>query len=178
VGRIYILPFEPTYEDLIRALQTGIEERFGRSCEALEPTESPQYAFNQERQQYFSPDILKEISNRAPRDSGKIIGVVAVDLYVPILTYVFGQAQLNGRAAVISLFRLRPEYHGLPACRNTLNSRALKEAIHELGHTFGLTHCSHYRCVMHLSDSLRKIDIKSDDFCDSCSTLLSAFDLD
>jgi len=91
-----------------------------------------------------------------------------VDLFVPVLTYVFGEAQLDGKAAVVSTFRLREEFFGLDADPKLERTRLLKEAIHELGHTFGLIHCRNYDCVMHSSTSVEEVDLKPTDFCEDC----------
>jgi predicted Zn-dependent protease len=104
----------------------------------------------------------------------RILGIVDVDLFAPSLNFVFGEADLLHGVAVISLFRLRPENYGLPASANLLQERALKEAIHELGHTYGLMHCNHYRCVMHFSNSLPDTDRKSHQFCRRCGSSLTA----
>lgn len=155
-------------------LRIRITQAFPQDCRVLGAVGRPDYAFNAERKQYFSTQILKEMSHVTPEDAKKVIGVVDVDLYVPILTFVFGEAQLNGRAAIVSLFRLHQEHYGMAPNNDLLKVRAVKEVVHELGHTFGLTHCSHYKCVMHFSHSLRNIDMKSADFCGGCTDLLSA----
>ena len=89
-----------------------------------------------------------------------------------MLSFIFGQAQLNGQTALISLARLRQSFYSLPSNPSLLQDRICKEAIHELGHTFGLTHCLDIRCVMSLSTSIEHVDIKRDNFCTSCRTVL------
>jgi archaemetzincin len=138
----------------------------------------PCYAFEPERGQYFSGRILKEILHSeglssATADAIKVLGIVDVDLCTPILSFVFGEAQLGGKAAVISLCRLRQEFSGLPSNPQLLLQRAKKEALHELGHTFGLIHCRNPRCVMYFSNSVRNIDMKTANFCHNCSMLLA-----
>ena len=172
---IYILPIDLKEDEILEFLKFKIMEKFELECKILNTLRNPDYAFDSQRKQYFSTRILKEISRLAPDDARKIIGIVNVDLYIPILTFVFGEAQLNGKAAILSLFRLRQEYYGLNPNKDLLRIRALKEAIHELGHTFGLTHCSNYKCVMYFSNNVRNIDMKKEDFCDGCSDLLAAF---
>ena len=95
-----------------------------------------------------------------------------MDLYVPVLTFVFGEAQLEGRAAVVSSYRLRDELYGLPKNPERLKERLEKEAIHELAHTFGLIHCREPECVMHSYTYAEEIDFKSKNFCKACSTQL------
>jgi archaemetzincin len=94
--------------------------------------------------------------------------VVSADLYIPILTFVFGEAQLKGSCAVVSLHRLRQEFYGLPADPQLLTSRLIKEAVHELGHTLGIPHCEDYGCVMAPSHAVEWIDLKNSGFCEAC----------
>lgn len=94
----------------------------------------------------------------------RLLGVVDRDLFVPGLNFIFGLAQKGG-PALIALPRLRPEFWGQPADQKLLLQRAIKEAIHELGHTYRLDHCADPLCVMHFSNTLQETDRKSDRFC-------------
>jgi archaemetzincin len=97
-----------------------------------------------------------------------------LDLFVPVLTFVFGQAQLKGPGALLSTFRLRNEFYGLPADPYLLLDRTIKEAVHELGHSFGLVHCHDPACVMSSSTYVEEVDLKSDWYCSECEGLLLA----
>ena len=127
-------------------------------------------AFNKKRRQYSSSFILNEIRAFASRkeDLQRILGVVDVDIFVPELNYVFGEAYTPGKAALISLHRLRPEFYGETANMGLFLQRVLKEAVHELGHTLGLKHCPRPSCVMHFSNSIFDTDKKQSLFCDQC----------
>lgn len=98
----------------------------------------------------------------------RILLVVDQDLFVPDLNFVFGEAEIGGPAAIISLTRLRPEFYRLKPDRNVFRERTAKEAVHELGHTFGLVHCRNSSCVMFFSNSLLDTDRKKNDFCSAC----------
>jgi archaemetzincin len=98
----------------------------------------------------------------------RVVGIADFDLYVPRLSFVFGEADSASRTAVISLFRLRQEYYGLAPDANLFLERATKEIVHELGHTFGLEHCTNGECVMHFSNSLADTDLKHVHFCNKC----------
>jgi len=173
VEYIYVLPIGLIDQRILKSLIIEIKLKFKHQCSILESIEVPSSAFDSRRNQYSSTKILQKIVDIAPNDTVKILGVADVDLFIPVLTFVFGQAQLNGRASIISLYRLRQEYYGLPTNDALLIERAVKEAIHEIGHTFGMTHCLDHKCVMYFSNSVRNVDMKTDNFCDSCSKVLS-----
>jgi archaemetzincin len=131
----------------------------------------PEEAFDKKRKQYRSDVILSKIQGYATkrRDLNRVLGVVDADIFASGLNFVFGEAACPGKTALISLWRLKPEF-----CRDHANvevfaARSLKEAIHELGHTLGLRHCSHSSCVMHFSNSIFDTDKKKGSFCDQCS---------
>ncbi len=132
----------------------------------------PSFALNPLRAQYHSTEILKRLSLALPPDALRVVGVTELDLFIPILTFVFGEAQVNNPCAIVSFCRLRQEVYGLPADENLLRERLLKEILHELGHTFGLTHCQSWQCVMHASHTIEAVDVKPGRFCGSCWTQL------
>ncbi len=129
------------------------------------------FAYDQGRKQYHSTLILEKLANRAPASAIKILAITDVDLFIPILTYVYGEAQLNGKACIISTSRLKK---GLPpmATQDAFLARVFKEAIHELGHTFNLLHCPDYACIMHYCRSEDDVDRKSEELCRYCGVFL------
>jgi len=132
----------------------------------------PPESFEARRNQYYSTKILKEMLGDVPQDTLKLLGVTDKDLCIPILTYVFGEAQVGGTAAVVSLARLRQEHYGLTPDRPLLLERLRKECLHELGHTFGLYHCPSMDCVMHLSNTVVDVDTRGGEFCRGCQTVV------
>lgn len=123
-------------------------------------------AYQPQRDQYLSSRLLASLSKHQADE--RVVGVTEVDLYVPRLNYVFGEADpLSGRA-IVSLCRLRQEYYGLPPDETLFLERAVKEIVHELGHTFGLGHCPNNRCVMYFSNTLADTDFKETGFCGRC----------
>jgi len=156
--------------DLIDRLIDRLHGSFGVPVRARNPWFDPERAFDLSRGQYNSRVLLKLLLDGPDEGTGKVIGVTSVDLFAPVLTYVFGEAQLDGRVAVVSYHRLRPEAYGLPEDANLVSARLEIEAVHELGHTFGLLHCREQACVMHASTYAEEIDLKSPAFCAECST--------
>jgi len=114
----------------------------------MRPRAVPAGSFDEKRKQYVSTKILKAILEEVPGDAGKVLGVIDEDLCIPILTFVFGEAQLGGVGAVVALARLRQEFHGLDPDEPLFLERLHKECLHELGHAYGLIHCHHPECVM------------------------------
>ncbi len=123
-------------------------------------------AYNPERKQYFSSKLLASL-RKSERDE-RVVGITDVDIYVPRLNFVFGEADIVSGVAIVSLCRLRQEYYGLAPDEALFLERATKEIVHELGHTFGLGHCPNNKCVMHFSNSLADTDLKGANFCSSC----------
>jgi archaemetzincin len=130
------------------------------------------FAFDAGRKQYRSLDVLELVARRCPPDAFKMLALTERDLFIPVLTFVFGQAQLDGRVGVVSLARLRQEFYGLPAHEAVLLERARKEALHESGHMFGLVHCASRGCAMSLATNVRQIDEKRPAWCDACAAQL------
>ncbi|MEJ2483909.1 MAG: archemetzincin, partial [Gemmatimonadota bacterium] len=104
---------------------------------------------------------------------GRIVGITAEDLFIPVLTFVFGQAQLGGPAAVVSGRRLHTDFYGLPSDDRLLVDRAVKEVVHELGHGFGLVPCPDRNCVMSSSTYVEDVDLKGEEYCAACHALLA-----
>ena len=166
--RIEILPFGLVPGGILRELREGLAREFAVPCEVLAPEPEPEFAFNLARRQYYSTQILLEMNRRPLPNALKILGVTAVDLYIPILTFVFGEAQMQGGCAVVSTHRLHQEFYGLPADPGLMRNRLLKEAVHELGHTLSLAHCEDYQCVMSPSHGVEWIDLKTHRLCKEC----------
>jgi archaemetzincin len=164
--KITLEPFGEIARDVMEKLKDGagdifhcpvaIEAGFGDLAEA----------YDRERKQYDSSKLLASLG-KAEREE-RVVGVADVDLYVPRLNFVFGEADVISGTAIVSLCRLRQEYYGLAPDEALFLERATKEIVHELGHTFGLGHCPNNKCVMHFSNSLADTDLKEARFCNMC----------
>jgi archaemetzincin len=166
VGQVDRALLEPLAQDLTRRLHVA--------CSIQPNGVEAEFAFNPLRRQYHSSEILKKILPVPTNGIWKVLGVTEMDLYIPVLTFVFGEAQLGDGGAVVSTHRLRQEFYGLPTDPELLHERLLKESLHELGHTYGLRHCPDYTCVMSASNGVERIDLKQAEFCSACAQLMPA----
>lgn len=157
----------------VRRLAAGLERSLGMSIRVRAPEFDADLARDIGRAQYNSSVLLAQLLQMAV-PGNRILGVAGVDLFIPILTYVFGEAQVDGAAAVVSLHRLRPELYGLAPDPIRVQRRLLIESVHELGHTFGLLHCVQAGCVMQSSTYVEQIDLKTSEFCDDCRARMEA----
>lgn len=166
-GLLSIVPLGFIPKGTLDFLKNGLAHRFGLDVEVTKEEPIPQYAFNPKRRQYHSTKVLQELKRLRIKDE-RVLSIIDGDLYVPELNFVFGEASISEGVCIISLTRLRQEYYGLPKDDKLFLERTLKEAIHELGHTYGLSHCEDPKCIMHFSNSLRDTDIKGPEFCPRC----------
>lgn len=160
-----IVGMGPVESAVLTFLCRAISETLRQNCCVGAGMSLPDDAFNARRQQYAANTILNQLP---PGGAGRVLGVVDRDLYVPELNFLFGLANPQERRAVIALARLRETAYGRPENLPLFLGRAAKEAIHELGHTYGLAHCSDPRCVMAFSHSLAGADYKGREFCSNC----------
>jgi archaemetzincin len=130
----------------------------------------PEETFDRKRRQYRSDVILSIVQDYAQKQKAidRVLGITDIDIFVPPLNFVFGEARCPGKAALISLYRLRPEFYGEKPNVELFVERSTKEAVHELGHTLGVEHCPNPFCVMYFSNSIFETDRKRSLFCDKC----------
>lgn len=171
---IYLLPLGSADMRVLDAVKAAVERVFGLAVGLLPSVPVPEYAYNESRGQYRSTTILRSLEACAPIGAFRLLAVADVDLYVPQLNFVFGEATIDGRTSIISLWRLHPEFYGRETDEFLLAERAVKEAVHELGHTFGSRHCPDPRCVMRFSNRIEDTDRKSAEFCGECAESLRA----
>ena len=148
-----------------------IEQRCQMVCSVGQLLENPAYACDPVRAQYCCRRILRRLQRYCLPNVWRVLAVTEADLFVPALKYVFGATQLESKCAVISLHRLRPEYYEEHENLSLLQERVVKTALHELGHSLGLTHCRRHTCVMYSSTRIHDTDTKLADFCPTCGEL-------
>ena len=171
-GEIIILPIGAVDAALIEYLSLTLGRTTGRRLRASASAMAPDFAYDPVRRQVNSTMLIERLESEPLAGEPRILGVTEADLFVPIFTFVFGEARLGGRAAVMSAARLRENHYGREDDRALLYRRAEKEALHELGHLAGLVHCLDFACVMHFSNSVEEVDIKGDRYCRKCQKRL------
>jgi archaemetzincin len=172
VKALYLVPIGNVPEQVMDWIESTAAEWFPVPIRRLSPREIPERAYDANRKQYQSVEVMKMLAQIVPPDSCRLLGVTDVDLAIPMLSFLFGQAQVDGPVALVSLCRLRQEFYGLPADESALRSRLTKEVLHELGHTFGLVHCNNAKCAMSLATHIQRVDEKDERYCEQCGTQL------
>ncbi len=168
-SKLYIIPIELRDEAILDPLSRVLSNTFDLETEVYEKEISVKKAYDAHRNQYYSSVILAQIIENPPADAFRMLGVIGLDIFIPILTYLFGEAQFKGFGALISTYRLRNEFYQKSPDIHLFQERVLKEAVHELGHTYGLIHCNYPNCVMQSSTYIEDVDEKSVTFCESCA---------
>jgi archaemetzincin len=134
----------------------------------LPPLEHPAYALDHQRLQYNVATILKQLEPTPFKGISKVVGVLSVDLFVPLFTHVFGEARQGGKISLVSLFRLKTEDHKTTSLSPETLERTAKVALHELCHLYDLHHCDDRKCLMHFSGGLKDLDTTPLSFCRYC----------
>ena len=168
---ILISPVGELSTELIQAVAAEIRRVFGFSTETSPILQDISFALDDNRNQYHSTAVLDRLAANIPPHAVRVLAIAQVDLFIPILTHVYGEAQLGGAACIVSTFRLNEGRSGLNISPKYID-RIVKEAIHELGHTFNLRHCPEHSCIMHYCRNEEDVDRKSDQLCRYCVIML------
>jgi archaemetzincin len=169
---IAVIPIGTMKHDVAGFLSLTLPDILQASCRVFAEEIALEPFYSNDRKQYHSTEILRQLLPIAKEKGQHVLGIMDEDIYIPILTFVFGEAQLSGKCALMSGHRLHQVFYGLPEDESLYLNRCEKEAVHELGHTLGLKHCDNFECVMRYSNSVADIDIKRNVFCPDCSQVL------
>lgn len=157
--------------DLLERLENELRQAFGYPTDIRPLLAETDLELDPVRKQYHSTPILERLAMIGPPEAIKVLALTKVDLFIPILTHVYGEAQLGGKSCILSIYRFS-KAPAFEAGTETFHSRVAKEAVHELGHTFNLRHCRESTCVMHYCRSVEEVDRKGNQFCRYCTVLL------
>jgi archaemetzincin len=171
---ITLISFGYFGKDFLKNIAGAVNQEFLFSVELKDGHLDLSEFYDPGRRQYNGIKLLKEVDSAFSSDTYKTLGLFRVDLFIPILTYIFGQAFLNGRTGIASLYRFSNERYGMNTNDKFILERFKKEVIHELGHTFGLIHCHIPTCVMRSSTYVEDIDQKSTNLCLRCRNEISS----
>ena len=170
---IIISPIGRIPSSIAIALRKAVARNFGLPARIVPLLQQIEFSYSLSRQQHHSTAILEKLARLQPHQGCRILAITDRDLYIPILTHVYGEAQLKGTAAIISLYRLADRFPLLPLQENGLIiQRSIKEGLHELGHTLGLKHCQDAACLMHYCRRISDVDHKTEHFCRYCRVWL------
>ena len=171
--RINLIPLQIKNSSLIDFIRKQLGLIFNSEILINDIDLDLQQFFNESRNQYYSTEIISTAIPLTESLEGKTLFLVDVDLFVPVFTYLFGEAQLNGKLSIVSTFRLYEEFYTGRTNDKLFYKRVLKEVLHELGHNFGLRHCEDWNCVMHSSAGIEEVDVKGEFYCKNCETVVN-----
>jgi len=167
--KLKIIPLGEVPHTILQKVREELKIRFHMIGEITRVEKLPGSAFNKFRNQYRSDLVLQFLEKHF---KGRILGITKEDMYTEGLNFVFGQAKLKGRVAVVSIARLNPTFFHQPENEELFERRSVKEAIHEVGHMLGLGHCNKRGCVMTFSNTIGDVDKKTKYLCEMCKLQL------
>lgn len=170
---LYLAPVAFSNTQLLDKITESLKMTFNTHVGTIPLSIDTDSLYSYDRRQYYSTGFIEQSASQTGHISGKIILMTELDIYVPVLTFLFGEAQLNGKHSIVSVFRLHEEFYSGETNNELLFERTMKEVYHELGHNFGLIHCNDWDCVMHSSNSVEEVDIKGNSYCKRCYGLLT-----
>jgi archaemetzincin len=166
---INIVPVKFYNNSFLKKIIKELNSRFRSDIFLIALDLDVEETYSEDRGQFFSSQIIAHSTPLTQTIPGKVLLITEVDLFVPVLTFVFGEAQLNGKHSLVSVCRLHEEFYSGISNDELLFQRTMKEILHELGHCFGLLHCIDWDCVMHSSQGIEEVDIKGNFYCKTCA---------
>ncbi len=172
---IYIVPLQFSNKTLLNSILNKLCDLFYPQVELAGLEIDYKNAYSSERGQYYSTQIIANSIEITTSQDGKVLILTDFDLYIPALTFVFGEAQLKGKHSIVSVCRLHEEFYTGESNEELLLQRSIKEILHELGHTYGLKHCLDWDCVMHSSLGIEEVDVKGNRYCKNCARSVEGY---
>ena len=170
---LYIAPVVFSNTQLLERIAKTLQQTFKTSVNRISLSLDTDSLYSYDRRQYYSTGFIEQSAPLTTHIEGKVIIITELDIYVPVLTFLFGEAQLKGKHSIVSVFRLHEEFYTGKTDNELLFERTIKEVYHELGHNFGLIHCNNWDCVMHSSNNVEEVDLKGNIYCKNCLNLLN-----
>lgn len=170
---LYIAPVVFSNTQLLERITYTLQQTFKTAVSKISLSLDTDSLYSLERRQYFSTGFIEQSAKQTSGFNGKVVLITELDIYVPVLTFLFGEAQLKGKHSIVSVFRLHEEFYSGITNNELLYERTIKEIYHELGHNFGLIHCQDWDCVMHSSNSIEEVDLKGNTYCKNCFSSLN-----
>jgi len=170
---LYIAPIVFSNTQLLERISNTLQQTFNTHIKRISLKIDTDLLYSNERRQYYSTGFIEQSTPQTVQINGKIILITELDIFVPVLTFLFGEAQLRGKHSIVSVFRLHEEFYSGQTNNELLYERTLKEIYHELGHNFGLIHCPNWDCVMHSSNNIEEVDLKGNIYCKNCFNTLN-----
>ena len=170
---LYLAPIVFTNTQLLERISKALQQTFKTPVNKITLSINTDSLYSSERRQYYSTGFIEQSASQTENIKGKVILITELDIYVPVLTFLFGEAQLKGKHSIVSVFRLHEEFYSGLTNNELLFERTAKEVFHELGHNFGLIHCDNWDCVMHSSNNVEEVDLKGNTYCKKCLNLMN-----
>ena len=170
---LYLAPVVFSNTQLLEKITKALQQTFKTGVSRISLSLDTDSLYSLERRQYYSTGFIEQSAKQTTQINGKVVLITELDIYVPVLTFLFGEAQLKGKHSIVSVFRLHEEFYSGVTNNELLYERTIKEVFHELGHNFGLIHCQDWDCVMHSSNSIEEVDLKGNAYCKNCFSSLN-----
>jgi archaemetzincin len=175
VEEVEILVLDAGAAERAEAVASRLSSRVGAGCRVCPAASAVRPKALSERDQIDADALLADLEGLPERDRAVLVGLISLDIAIPIFTFVFGRARQGAHAALVSLARLDPRFYGLPGDDGLLARRAADEVVHELGHAAGLAHCRDASCLMSFAGSVERLDVRGSLFCRECRCVLPAW---